>query len=223
MRVTIVIPSYNQSKFLREAIESALEQTVECEVIVVDDGSTDDSLKVAREYEPRIKVISQVNKGLASARNTGIMNAKGTHILPLDADDILVENCVEILTLAAEASDADVVAPSFRCFGEAEENIILMATPQLEDFRTGNRIGYFSLFKKPILLEVGGYSPRMEEGYEDMHLTINLLTRGKRIVTVPQVLVLYRTKKESMWKASLKHHKKLMNQIYHDFPEFLPI
>lgn len=221
MKVTIAIPCYKQAQYLPDAITSALSQTYkDIEVIVVNDGSPDDTKEVAERFP--VKVVNQVNKGLASARNAAIMNMRGQYFLPLDADDILMENCVEELVRVAKATQAEVIAPSFKTFGTSSETVILMASPELSDFRTANRIGYFSMIKRTALQEVGGYSPKMVEGYEDLHLWVNLLTRGKTIVTVPQPLVLYRTKKESMWTESLKHHKKLMDQIYKDFPEFLP-
>lgn len=222
MKVSIIIPSYGQEAYLVEAIESALAQTVPCEIIVIDDGSPDQSLKIARSYEPRIKVISQVNKGLASARNTGIMNATGDYILPLDADDILHPTCVSEIIFYAEKTGADVIGPSLQEFGISNTTIILKENPTIEDFRLGNYLGYFSAIKKEALLEVGGYSPKMAQGYEDLHLWINLLTRGKKIITIPQPLVLYRTKAKSMWTEAKKHHAELMGQIYKDFPDFLP-
>lgn len=221
--VTIVIASYNQSEYLKEAIESAIAQTHPCEVIVVDDGSTDDSLRIAKSFEPKVKVISQVNKGLASTRNTGIMNATGDWILPLDADDILDVECVAELLFKADGTDYDVIGPSMRTFGLHHETTIVMEDPKLEDFRIGNRLGYFSMIKKSALLEIGGYSPRMVHGYEDLHLWINLLTRGKKIGTTKQPLVYYRTKSSSMYTEAKKHHKELMEQIYKDFPAFLPV
>jgi glycosyltransferase involved in cell wall biosynthesis len=223
-KVSILIPSFNQEAYLAEAIESALSQTHPCEIIIVDDGSTDGSLMLAQQYEPEVKVVRQVNKGLASARNTGIMNASGDYILPLDADDILLPNCVERLLQVAKETEADVIGPSFQCFGVGDTVVILHPQPTLAHFRVGNHLGYFSLIKKAALLEIGGYSSRMVEGYEDLHLWVNLLSRGKRIETVPEVLVKYRTKSVSMWKNAVKnHHVKLMEQIYKDFPTFLPV
>lgn len=216
MTIEIVIPSYNQELYLSDAIESSLLQN--CEVVVVDDGSTDNSLEIARKYP--IKVISQVNKGLASARNTGIMNATGEAILFLDADDILLKGCVDLLRVKMEETNADVVAGSFKTFGTTNEEVILMPHPFLGDFKVGNRLGYCALIKKEVLLEVGGYSPKMLWGYEDMHLWINLLTRGKKIVTIPEVLWLYRTKEHSMIHDAQKHHGELMKQIHDDFPQF---
>lgn len=217
--VTICIPSYNQQEFLPDAIESAMGQAIRCEVIVVDDGSTDHSLDVAKGYERHgVKVVSQVNKGLPSARNTGIMNATGDYVLFLDADDILQDDCVEKLLKVAKRTKADVVAPSFKTFGTTNELVILIEAPTIEDFKVGNRLGYCALIRKDVLLEVGGYSPKMVFGYEDLHLWHNLFWRDKRIVTVQDVLWLYRTKERSMIHEAKEHHEELMAQIYKDFP-----
>ena len=217
--ITIVVPSYNQAEYLPDAIESALEQ--KCPVVVVDDGSSDGSLEIARKYEkenPLLKVISQVNKGLSSARNAGIMNSKTKYVLFLDADDILKENAVKRIMEVAEETNADIIAPSFKCFGINNDEVILMPDPKLEDFKTANRIGYCQAIKREVLLECGGYSPRMTFGYEDYHLTFDLLTRGNKIVTIPEVLWLYRTKERSMIHEANEHSEELMSQIYKDFP-----
>ncbi len=109
MKITIGIPVFNQVEYLPDAIESALSQSVECEVIVCVDGSKDGSLEVAKKYP--VKIIDQTNKGLASARNSIIMNMTGDYLLPLDADDILVDNCVEKLITTIGETNADIVAP----------------------------------------------------------------------------------------------------------------
>lgn len=217
MKITIGIASYNQQEYLPDAIESALAQSVECEVIVCNDGSDDGSLEIAQKYP--VKVINQVNKGLSSARNTVIMNATGDYILFLDADDVLLDNCVERILETINATNADVISPSFKTFGTSNETIILMANPTIEDFKTGNRIGYCSAVRTSVLKEVGGYSPRMTHGYEDYHLWFNLLTLDKKFVTIPEVLWLYRTKEKSMWHDAIKHHVDLMTQIQKDFPQ----
>ena len=217
MKISIVIPAYRQQDFLPDAIESCLTQTAKPhEIIVVDDGSPDKTAEIATRYP--VKLIRQVNKGLASARNTGIMNATGDWILPLDSDDILLDNCLE--RIMSYEGEADIIAPSFKEFGVRQTQIILMPDPKLEDFKTANRIGYCSAIKREVLLEVGGYSSKMIWGYEDLALWVNLLTRGKKIVTIPEVLWLYRTKEKSMINESIAHHEELMAQIFKDFPEF---
>ncbi len=232
--ITISISSYNQAEWLPEAIESAISQTLQPdEIIIVDDGSTDNSLEIAEMYARDgrelfkenkkvcpIKVISQVNKGLSSARNTGIMNMKNWgYILFLDADDILLPNCIEKIEKAITETNAEIIAPSFHNFGILNNDVILMENPTIEDFKTANRIGYFSAISRRKLIEIGGYSPRMIHGYEDYHLWHNLLARGATLHTLKEVLVLYRTKPNSMLTTAQQHHEELINQINHDFYE----
>jgi glycosyltransferase involved in cell wall biosynthesis len=86
--VSIIIPSYNSAQYVADAIESALNQTIESkQVIVVNDGSTDDTAELLNQYRDRIEVIHQENRGLSGARNTGLRSAKGECVAFLDADD----------------------------------------------------------------------------------------------------------------------------------------
>ncbi|MGD0119619.1 MAG: glycosyltransferase family A protein [Candidatus Binatus sp.] len=94
--ITTIIPAYNCERYLAEAIESALAQRHHPhEIIVVDDGSTDDTAKVARRFEPAIRYSFQPNGGIGSARNCGIDLARGDLIAFLDADDLWLEGKLE--------------------------------------------------------------------------------------------------------------------------------
>lgn len=229
MKISICIPCYNQAEYLPHAIESVLSQTIKPhEIIIVIDGSLDNSLEIAKLYEPRVKVINQVNKGLASARNTGLMNMTGDYFMPLDADDMMLENCIERVSQVIEETNADIIAPSFKTFGTTNEKVILMTNPTLEDFKPingvpMNRIGYFSAIRKSKLLEVGGYNPRMTYGWEDYDIWFDLLKRGAKIVTIPEVLVLYRTKEHSMINEANNHATELWNQICKNHPEIFKL
>lgn len=217
--ITIGIPVYNGAAYISDALESALSQTVKAEVIVVNDGSKDGSSEIAKKFG--VKVIDQVNKGLPSARNTLIMNMTGDYLLPLDADDILKDNAVERITQVIEETGADIVAPSFKEFGLSNREVNLSSdpVPGIADFKVANRIGYFSAMRKTKLLEVGGYNPKMLWGYEDFDLTFDLLKRGAKLVTMPDRLVLYRTKEKSMIHTALAHHNELIAQIVANHPE----
>ncbi len=222
--ISVGIPAYNQSQYLVETVESALAQTYKPhEIIVVNDGSSDETRYIVNQYS-EVKYIEQVNKGLSSARNTILMNTTGDYIYFLDSDDMMTENCLQrIADTIAENPDADIIAPSFKCFGKYTDQVILMPNPTLNDFKflngqPQNRIGYFSAIKREALLEIGGYSPRMTWGWEDLHLWINLLSVGKKIVTIPEVLVLYRTKENSMIHEANAHATELTAQILKDFP-----
>src|SRR4051812_16000050 len=94
--VTVVIPCYNQARFLGEAIESVLRQTHRArEVVVVDDGSTDGTAAVAARY-PDVQLIRQPNRGLAAARNRGLAESRGAYLVFLDADDRLLPRALEV-------------------------------------------------------------------------------------------------------------------------------
>jgi glycosyltransferase involved in cell wall biosynthesis len=96
--VSIIIPVYNSEKFLKESIESAINQTYKnIEIICVNDGSTDSSLKILNEFSDKIILISQKNQGLASAVNTGINKMQGKWMKWLSPDDILYPNAMETL------------------------------------------------------------------------------------------------------------------------------
>jgi len=225
MKISVVIPCYKQAEYLQTAIDSVLAQTYKnIEIIVVNDGSPDDTVGVVEKYKDQygIKLINQSNKGLASARNAGIMNMTGDYFFPLDADDALASDCLENIVDAIKHTDADVVAPSLKCFGISEANIILKPSPiELDDFMAGNVLPYCSAIRKQALLEVGGYSPKMDVlgGWEDLHLWYALLSRGKYIHTIQKPLVFYRTKNTSMWTEAEKNKPKLWRQICKDFPQ----
>lgn len=221
--ISIIIPAYNVQDYLADCLDSCLE-LLDGEIIVVDDGSTDNTLAIAKSYEatwPAVRVIHQVNKGLSSARNTGIMNARYDWCLFLDADDMLAEGGLQkILSTINNNPEATIVSGSLKTFGTSNETIILQADPKLEDFRSGNRIGSSSAVKTSALKAIGGFNPKMIEGYEDLACWIDLLSRGAKIVTIPSVVWLYRTKEKSMWKdITPEIHKKLLAQINKDVPE----
>ena len=97
-KVSVIMPAYNVSAFIEGAIDSVLSQSFEdFELIIVDDGSTDDTARICKRYDdPRIRLLSQKNRGLAGARNTGIRAARGEYLAFLDADDMWRQNKLEM-------------------------------------------------------------------------------------------------------------------------------
>jgi glycosyltransferase involved in cell wall biosynthesis len=126
-KVSIIINNYNYEPYLAEAVDSALDQTyAEIEVIVVDDGSTDGSLELLRQYGDRIRVVSQRNQGQGAALNTGFNEATGDWVLFLDADDTLDPNSVQSLVSVATTLSRKHAAIQFklRCI-DARGNAII--------------------------------------------------------------------------------------------------
>ena len=112
-RVSAIIPAYNGAATIAEAIDSALAQTYpELEVIVVNDGSTDDTAGVLRNYKGRAKVIDRPNGGIAAARNTGVAVASGEYLAFLDCDDIWIPTMVERAVAVLDADSNCVLAYS---------------------------------------------------------------------------------------------------------------
>lgn len=111
--ISIIIPVYNVEKYLRECLNSIVNQTFKnIEVICINDGSTDRSLEILREYEQkddRFVVISQENKGVSAARNTGIDRAKGEYIMFVDSDDWIANNACERVYNTAKAKNCDIL------------------------------------------------------------------------------------------------------------------
>lgn len=118
--ISIIVPTYNVEKYIRTCIESILAQTYRnVEVIIVNDGSTDQSLAVISDLicsHHNVKVINQKNQGLSVARNTGIDVATGKYIAFVDADDKIMPGFVSSLYQIADKTGADIVRGSFRDF-----------------------------------------------------------------------------------------------------------
>jgi glycosyltransferase involved in cell wall biosynthesis len=123
--VSIVIPNYNHAKYLSEAIQSVLGQTYRnFEIIVIDDGSTDNSREVVIQFGNQIRYIWQENRGLSAARNTGIHVAKGEFIGVLDADDMYEPDFLNTLVAILQANpDADAVYCGFQ-FVDMTNNLL---------------------------------------------------------------------------------------------------
>ena len=116
-KVTVIIPIYNVERFLKEAIESAINQTYKnLEIILVDDGSIDNSGKICDEYiekDERIKVVHKENGGLSSARNAGLDNTTGDYVMFLDSDDFLVPKKKKKMYNEIKSKDADYVIGNY--------------------------------------------------------------------------------------------------------------
>lgn len=133
--VSIITPCYNGSRFLRATIESVLAQTrPPLEMIVVDDGSTDDSAAIAESFGPPVYVIRQENQGESIARNQGIARARGTHLLFLDADDLLHPAALDSLVAASGGVDNVVARMGCASFVEDPQRPFLVQKAQATDF-----------------------------------------------------------------------------------------
>jgi len=216
--VSIIIPLYNQAPYIKEAIESLNNQTYkDFETIVVNDGSSDDSLEIVKKLKEKyknlqIKIIDQKNCGLSCARNRGIKESKSKYIIPLDADDKLSPDAVEKYLKAIKENDVDIVIANAKSFGE-EDWISEKWRSNFKLLPYENQFTYCGLFKKSLWEETGGYKLNMDGGYEDWEFWINCYERGYRFYFIKEPLFLYRVKKESMLTDALKKDRHLKHKI----------
>ena len=116
-RITVIVPVYNTAKFLRRCVESIFAQTYDnLEIILVDDGSTDDAPGICDDLasqDPRVRVVHQENRGLSGARNTGLDLASSDHIMFLDSDDEMLPAMVETLWYIMQKTGADITQCDF--------------------------------------------------------------------------------------------------------------
>lgn len=141
--VSVIMPVYNVEKYLRECMESVINQTLEdIEIICINDGSTDNSLSILEEYrkkDNRITVISQENRGLSAARNVGMKNAKGKYIYFIDSDDYLELNALEELSRVSDENDADMTIFKLRKFDDETKEILLSKYYDMVDIEAANK------------------------------------------------------------------------------------
>ena len=204
-RVSIIIPTYNAAGFVREAIDSALAQThADTEVIVVDDGSTDETPAILAAYGDRIRAHRQSNAGVGAARNTGTGLATGDWVAFLDADDIFTPRKIEA-QLSAAGGRPWVYTNRFN-FGargpvpEVQSDITLMTdgdvfVPLLE---RGNFITVSSVMMRTgLVLQLGGFLDQAG-GCEDWDLWLRAASQHHEVRYVAEPLVGYRFTAASM-------------------------
>ena len=206
--VSVIIPAYNAELYIVRAIESVLAQTYrDLEIIVVDDGSADNTASIARQFEDSIHYVYQSNRGLAAARNTGIRHAHSDIIALLDADDLWEPEFLEVMTgLLEQNPQAAGVYCGFQ-YIDSQGNIVgkpnLTVVPP-EGFHNiqliqGNWLSACGvLFHKHLAEEVGLFDESLR-ALEDADLWIRL-SADRPFVGLPRALVKYRRHDSNMSK-----------------------
>ena len=218
IKLTVAVPVYNVQKYLRRCIDSLIKNKVdEYEVLLVDDGSTDESGKICDEYASiydYIRVIHQQNKGLAEVRNVCIKNAKGEFISFIDSDDFIGENCYSHLLKIMHETKADIM-----CYGvidlyegyenngsksnDYEETIVTltgrealeeMLLPKHVDVITCNKIIRKSLYD-------GIYYPPGKL-YEDMFTNYKVIAKANKVVSTNYKYYYYYHRKGSIGRTA---------------------
>lgn len=205
--VSIIVPIYNAEKYLDSCIQSVLRQTyTNWELILINDGSTDKSGRIAEEYgvaDERITVFHQKNLGVSLARNQGIDEATGNYVVFLDADDELIEDCLAKTVNIAEETNADVVAGR-SCENQElfQDRIIWTGAEALENSLKDHLFTY-SACAKLIRREFIGktrFTPDIRIN-EDSYFVFQLLCKQNVFVLTNDVIYFYRANSESSSRA----------------------
>lgn len=203
MQLTVVIPTYNRSSTLPATLYSLLNQSRPAdEILVVDDGSTDDSANVAEGFGPLVRVIRQVNQGPSAARNRGLFEAKGKWVHFFDSDDLALPNLHAQQLATLEASHADLAySPWLPCSISAQTIIPNNHIMQHDGLPFGDLVRALltnwsilpicSLVRTSLARQVGGFLCELR-GVEDQLFFLRLLLAGAKIVHTPDTLVVYR-------------------------------
>ncbi len=208
-RIAVLIPCYNDGATLLEAIESVDAQGG-CELVVVDDGSSDPATLATLEQLEQAgrKVIHQENQGPSAARMTGLAATEAPYVFPLDADDLLAPNCLNLLADCLD-SNPELTAcwGDGRTFGDVE--ITQKSSPSLDPWLITyiNPLSYAALFRREALNAVGGWGQRGE--YEDWDLWMKLAEAGCQGMRVPVLCLLYRVHGQRLWASAAQQHETI--------------
>lgn len=225
---SVVIPCYNQGQYLRETVQSVVASTYpDIEILIVDDGSKDNSHEVARalikENKKReIQYIHQNNSGPSKARNHGISVAKGKYILPLDADDLIAPNYISeaVLTLESRPGVKLVYCEAEKFEGKSGHWNLKPFS--LDLLARDNMIFVSGIFRKSDWEKCGGFDENMIWGREDWEFWISLLKNGGEVVKLPFVGFYYRVKANSRRKGMTSERKeKIIAYINHKHKDFI--
>lgn len=226
--VTVIVPVYNVSKYLRKCLDSVILQTYDhLDIIIIDDGSTDNSGSICDEYsasDKRITVFHTNNNGLAAARNLGIRNAKGEFIVFLDSDDWMEYDAIQILTRIALMTNADIVSCQY--YYEWLDKSIVSTDLSRISILTGKEI-LESHINEPYIANVAwnkiyktGLFNTIEypvgRAFEDIFTTFRLLLAAEKVVCIPDVLVHYRMRRDSIGKSHDIQNLKDYWQAYYE-------
>ena len=127
--ISVILPVYNAEKYLDNSIKSILSQSYKnIELIIINDGSSDNSKKICEKYQKddkRIRIINKSNKGVSAARNDGIKEAKGEYICFFDADDFLENDMIEKMVESAQANCSDIIISEYKYLYENTNKVEL--------------------------------------------------------------------------------------------------
>ena len=230
--VSIIVPVYNSEKFLKNSIESVLEQTYKnIELILIDDGSTDNSLEVCNNFrlkDERVKIISTENKGVSNARNLGIKNAQGKYIMFCDSDDLYHKKYIQIMVESLELANSELGICQYHKFKENIDIKKLRSINNTTNYKDKDEIFNFILFDeklsgyvwnkifiREIIIKNNLYFDCLIDEIEDLYFVVQYLKYVKKVTKIEEQLYFYRDNPQSIMNQSfnLKKYSSIYGRI----------
>ncbi|MEP7273229.1 MAG: glycosyltransferase, partial [Acidobacteriota bacterium] len=204
--VTVVIPAHNAQRHIRQAIESVGQQTLrDIEIVVVNDGSTDETAAILESYGNSVRIVRQPKTGVSAARNRGIEEAQAEFVAFLDADDYFISpsKLADQLAYLEADPDLDVVHSGWRAVDESGKTVVerrpWTQSPVLD---TRSWLLFQAvlpsamMFRRNTLIDCGGFDTRLSQ-VEDVELALRLSLAGSKMRWLEDVTVAYRQHKDS--------------------------
>lgn len=242
IKVSVVVPIYNAYDYLRPALDSILAQTLsEFEIICVDDGSTDHSLEILKEYQTRddrIRIVTETNAGPALARNNGMRRARGEYVAFLDADDFLEPTFFEKLYALAKKEDLDIAISRYDVYNTkkakfepaspADNSHIFVPGAVTSKNEHPDRIlsstvssPWNKLFHRSFLEEKNLLFLTDVKMYEDVYFVVTAMSLAERVGKVFEVLMHHRIHSEQARAKMFKRYYSQVPLVYVKIREFL--
>lgn len=225
--ISIILPIYNVEKYLKECLESILNQSYkDYELLIIDDGSKDNSLEIAKNYKYKFKdliIFTQDNKGVSEARNLALSNAKGEYILFVDSDDFLEKEMLEKIINTAVKTEADIVITNYYLYYDRNNYIkFLKDMPSLNIYDSFEVIDMMlryviqgqlwnKLFKSSLLKE-NNFEFEKGRYIQDIFPVFKVINNSKKIAYIDEALYFYRQREGSTVN---KKNKKLTEDYHH--------
>lgn len=199
VRFSVIVPAYNSAAFIAKTLDSALSQTLQpAEIIVVNDGSTDETLQIVQGFGKHVRCVSQENQGVSAARNTGIHNAQYEWIALLDSDDLWRADKLEQQAAAIPRSPtADFVyTASYTFFEDRLEKLVPAPPASRIEHELMNWIPFAMssvAFRRSKAIDIGGFDPTLRLGGEEWDTWLRFVKAGAKFVAVDEPLAFYRS------------------------------
>ncbi len=215
-RVSVVIPIFNMELFLEETILSVLASSyTDYEIVLIDDGSKDNSVAIAKRFEtmyPHISFYEQVNQGVSAARNNAIRYSKGRYIFPVDADNLIgKEYMADAVAVLDTQANVKVVTCEAEFIGEKQGRWKQLPF-SLRLLARKNMIDNCAMYRKSDWQACGGYCEGIL-GREDWDFWISMLKTGGEVVRLPIVGLYYRVRSDSKRRKTQNRKKKLIDLL----------